>query len=112
VEPWFDPNIYGPVLGVTTGGAGAVTSRFAGKLALRGERRGLVLGALSLQLVVAVFLLILGLAAVSLGQPTGVAFALALPGIINIVVLGVVTRKTSRKYQQSGQRAMAAGSEA
>jgi hypothetical protein len=108
VEPWFDPRFsWAP--GLLFGVAGAATSIIAGKLAPLGKARRGVLGSLYAQLVISALLLCIAAYARSAGQPFMIwGPGIALPGLINSVVLSITTIKTIRIYREAGERRLAA----
>jgi hypothetical protein len=104
VEPWFNPNLYAWIPGTLYGCTCGVLGGMAGWLAPRGKARGLVLGAWWLMLAVAVAFLAAGLVAFFSGQPYGVWYGLALPGVIGLIVLGGNLPTIRRAYRAAEMR--------
>jgi hypothetical protein len=112
MEPWFDPirfgALYGGVGGGLLGAFGGVLGGLAGTLAPRGKARGLVLGAFRLMIFVGLGHLVLGLYALSVGQPYGIWFPLVLIGIILTTVFAAVHPAVRKCYDDFEARKMEA----
>jgi hypothetical protein len=105
-EPWFNPSLYawlpGTVYGCTVGALGAI----AGICAPRGKARGLVIGGMWLAIVIAAAFLAIALVAFFSGQPYGVWYALGLPGVIGLFVVGFNLPTVARVYRAAEERRM------
>lgn len=108
MEPWFDPKL-SFIPGVFFGVLGAATSIMAGKLAPLGKARRFVLGSLYAHLIISPLLICIAIYARQVGQPFMIwGPGIALPGVINSVILSVTTMKTLRIYRQLEGRSLAA----
>ena len=106
--PWFDPNFYAWIPGTVFGVTAGLWGMSVGLLAPRGRARGLVLGTAWLLVACSAVLLVAGLIAWHTGQPYGIWYGLALPGVIGLVVLGGNLPTARRAYQDAEQRRMEA----
>lgn len=106
--PWIDPNTFGAHYGGIVcglGGAlGGLLGAAAGTLAPRGKGRRWILGAMSVFVALGVAQLILGAAALILGQPFGIWYPLLLCGVLFIVVIGGLLPVVRRAYEHAEHR--------
>jgi hypothetical protein len=77
-----------------------------GVLAPRGKAKWLVLGSLGVLLCCSAILLVLGITAVTSGQPYGVWYGLLLAGVIGLIVLGSLSPVAINAYRQAELRKM------
>ena len=103
-EPWFDPNAYAWIPGTLLGVAGGIEGTLAGLLAPRGKLKALVLGVHFTIIAICFVLLVLGIVALATGQPYGVWYGLGLPGLLGVVIVGVLTPVILRGYLQAELR--------
>jgi peptidoglycan/LPS O-acetylase OafA/YrhL len=107
-EPWFDANSYAWIPGTVLGLLGGLWGTFLGLLAPKGKGRRLVYGILAALLLASGALLVAGAFAWSSGQPYGIWFALGLPGLVGLIVLGCNAPTVTIVYRQAEERRMAA----
>jgi hypothetical protein len=107
-QPWCDPNTFGMMYGAIGGGVGGTLGGLlgaaAGYLAPRGKGRGFVLGAMGLFVALGVVQLVLGIIAVSTGQPYGIWYPMLLCGFIMSVVIGCLIPVVRSRYSQAERR--------
>ena len=103
-EPWFDPNAYAWIPGTLVGVIGGLLGGLAGMLAPRGLARGFILGSFMFMMVVSVALLGTALYAAAQGQPWGIWYGIGLPGVIGLIVFGVLYPIIKNVYQQAEAR--------
>lgn len=107
-EPWFDAVRYawipGTVLGCLAGLWGAV----GGMSAPRGKARGFVLGFGGFLLAASAVFLAAAIMSLLAGQPYGVWYALLLPGVIGLIVVGGNLPVAFRAYRNAEMRRMQA----
>jgi hypothetical protein len=107
-EPWFNPNLFAWIPGTLLGVLGGTWGGLAGTLAPKGRARGFVMGFMWLLLAASITLLVLGIFALSQGQPYGVWYGLGLAGFIGTIVIGVNAPNIARVYRQAEERRMGA----
>ncbi len=101
VEPWFNPMwsfLPGTLLGAV-GGSGI--GILAGIFAPQGKAKGLVYGFNAFFFLAGVVLLILGVAALAMGQPYAIWYALLLPGILGTCLFGGAFWILGQRYRQA-----------
>ena len=112
-EPWFDPirfgAFYGGIGGGLLGGLGGMLGGLAGTLAPKGKGRSFILGAFTLMLLIGIGNLVVGIYALSVGQPYGIWYPLVLIGGILTVVIGSLRPVVRKRYQEFEARKMEAG---
>lgn len=108
VEPWFDPNVYSFIPGVAIGVIGATLGVLTGLLAPRGKAKGVVVGLYLAAIVASIGLLGVAVVALARGQPYGVWYGLGLPGLIGLVVFGLLYGVVQRRYSEAETRRMGA----
>lgn len=104
VEAWFDPVmawISGTLLGVI---GGAVGGPLAGYFAPRGKLKKQVLGFYCMILVISAVLFAAGIAALVAGQPYAVWYGLGFPGLLCLIIFGVLIGVVSKRYQEAELR--------
>jgi hypothetical protein len=104
---WWGDQMGGWIGGIS-GGVLGLLGALVGLLAGRGKARRLVLGLLVTILVVGATSLILGIAAVSIGQPYAVFYPLLLCGVIATLVPLTLLPQLKRRYEQLELRRMTA----
>ncbi|MHC4838064.1 MAG: hypothetical protein ACYTF3_07755 [Planctomycetota bacterium] len=110
-EPWFSPetaNLVGAIGGAGVGLIGGTIGAMCGMMVPKGKGRGVVLPLLLGFAILGGLLLILGIVAVSTGQPYEVWYPLALLGFILAVVFGCLYPGIKRLYAQAEQRQLEA----
>jgi len=108
VEPWFDPNLAGGILGGGVGVLGAVYGSLVGVLAPRGKGRTLVMALHWGTMALGALFLVAGIGAAFTGQPYGVWYSLLVPGALLVVLLGVFTPVIKQRYRQAEHRRLQA----
>ncbi len=104
IEAWFSPElawIPGTLLGVIGGGIGGP---LAGIFAPRGKFKKQVLGFYYMIIVISAVMFIAGVAALLSGQPYGVWYALGFPGLLCLILFGVLIGVVSRRYEEAELR--------
>jgi hypothetical protein len=109
-QPWFDPirfgALYGGIGGGLLGSLGGILGAAAGTLAPKGKGRSFILGAFTLMMVVGVGHLVVGLYALSVGQPYGIWYPLVLIGGILTMVCGSLRPVVRKRYEEAEARRM------
>lgn len=98
VEAWFDPAlawIPGTILGAVGGGLGGT---LAGVFAPRGKFRSQVLGFFTGVVIVSVVLLGAGILALVSGQPYAVWYGMGFPGLLCLIIFGVLRGVVAKQY--------------
>ncbi len=108
VEPWFDPGLTGGLLGGGVGVVGAVYGCMVGVLAPRGKGRTFVMALHWGTMALGAVFLAAGIGAAVAGQPYGVWYALLLPGVLLVVLMGVFTPVIKQRYRQAEHRRLQA----
>ncbi len=105
-EPWFNPNTFGALYGaIGVGGSlGGLLGAAAGILAPRGKCRTLILGAMVVLVAIGVVQLVLGIIALTSGQPYGIWYPMLLCGVIMTFVIGGLIPVVRMRYAQAEQR--------
>jgi hypothetical protein len=107
-EPWFDPNamawIPGTVFGVSMGIWGSVV----GCIAPQGKARTTALIVTWVLELLALVMLVGGIAALSARQPYGVWYSLFLPGLIGSILTTGMIIMLPKVYQLAEERRMQA----
>jgi hypothetical protein len=103
---WSDRQ--GGMLGGLAGGTLGVLGALVGILAGTGRARRLVLGLLELMIVICAAALLLGLTALTLGQPYAVYYPLLLLGVIGVAVPAGLRSSLKKRYEQLELRRMSA----
>ena len=104
VEAWIDPRlswIPGMLLGVIGGGLGGP---LAGFFAPRGKFKKSVLGFYYSILVISAGLFVAGIAAFMSGQPYAVWYGLGFPGLLCLIIFGILLRVVSKRYEEAELR--------
>ncbi len=104
VEAWFDPAfawIPGTLLGVIGGGLGGP---LAGYFAPKGKFKTQVLGFYYLILIISTVLFVAGITALVSGQPYGIWYGLGFPGLLCLIIFGVLTGVVSKRYREAELR--------
>lgn len=96
------------MLGGLAGSLLGVLGALIGILAATGRARRLVMGLLKLLIAVCAAGLLLGLAALGLGQPYGVYYPLILVGVIGVAVPAGLLRSFKKRYDELELRRMSA----
>ena len=107
-EPWFDSNAWAWLPGTLYGCLAGLWGTLAGLLAPQGKARPLIMGLGWLFIVSAVIFLAAAVTALATGQPYGVWYGLGLPGLLGVVLLGVLLRVVRLLYRQAEERRMQA----
>jgi uncharacterized membrane protein len=107
-ETWFDGNLYGWIFGTVLGVVGGLLGAAGGTLAPRGKAKGVVLLCWWLMLSVSFVLLLVGLYALYCGQPYGVWYGMLLPGLLGIVIFGLLLPVILKRYREAEQRKLTA----
>ena len=108
MTPWFEPNQYAWIPGTAYGLAAGVMGAVVGWLVPQGRARKFVLRMWFAIWLVAAVMLVLGIVALTSGQPWGVWFALLLPGGVGTLVVGGNTLVIVKKYREVEDRRVAA----
>ena len=108
VEPWFNPGLAGGLLGGGVGVLGAVYGCVVGVLAPRGKGRTFVMALHWATIALGAVFLVAGIGAAVAGQPYGVWYALLLPGVILVVLMGAFTPVIKQRYHQAEHRRLQA----
>jgi len=98
VEAWFDPMfawIPGTLLGVV---GGAVGGPLAGMFAPWGKFKSQVLGFYMAIIIISAGLLAAGIAALASGQPYAVWYGLGFPGLLCLIIFGVLRGVVAKQY--------------
>jgi len=104
MEPWFDGNTVGALLGSSLGIIGGTIGAVGGTLACKGKRKRLVIGLFYSITIICSLLLVAGITAKLLGQPYSVWYALVLSGMIGVVVFGTLTPTIKKRYREAELR--------
>lgn len=104
IEPWFDPNQYSWVTGVTFGAIALALGALAAWLVPQGKAKGFIVKSWISLWVVALILLITGIIALRNQQPWGVWYGLLLPGVVGTAVLGGNLLVILKRYREVEQR--------
>jgi hypothetical protein len=107
-ENWFDPNLYAWIPGTVYGCAAGIMGGVVAWLVPRGKARSFILNAWATLWLIAVAMLFVGTAALLMGQPWGVWYALLLPGAIGFAVVGGNFFVILKAYRSVEQRRLAA----
>ena len=107
-QAWFDPFVYAWIPGTAYGCAAGIMGALVGILVPRGKARSFVLNGWVALWLTAVALLCTGAAALVMGQPWGVWYALLLPGAIGFAVVGGNFFVILKAYKSLEQRRLAA----
>lgn len=107
-DMWFNPNHWGWLPATVFGTSVGMWGSLSGYLAQQGRGRKFVLGAGWAFFGVALVLLAGGVVAWSTGQPAGVWYGLALPGVLGVILLPVLLPQVYRRYQEAEARRMEA----
>jgi hypothetical protein len=111
-EPWFDPirfgALYGGIGGGLLGTLGGLLGAAAGTLAPKGKGRSVILGAFTLLTVIGVGHLVLGLYALSVGQPYGIWYPLVLIGGVLTMLFAMLRPVVRKRYEEAEARKMEA----
>jgi hypothetical protein len=91
-------NAYAWIPGVLLGVAGGIEGTLAGLCAPRGEWRTLVMGVHYGLLPSCAFLLVVGVVALTTGQPYGIWYGLGFPGLLGPVILSPLTWLVRKRY--------------
>lgn len=109
VQPWFqNMGLVGGLLGGGVGMLGALYGTVVGVLAPRGKARTLVFALHWTALAIGVGLLAAGVTALATGQPSGVWYALLLPGVLVTILMTVFTPIIRLRYRQAEHRRLEA----
>ena len=108
VEPWFNPGLAGGLLGGGVGVMGAVYGCVVGVLAPQGKARPFVMALHWGMMALGAVFLAAGIGAAVAGQPYGVWYALLLPGVILLVLIGAFTPVIKLRYRQAEHRLLQA----
>ena len=104
VEAWIDPGlswIPGTLLGAIGGGIGGP---LAGIFAPRGKFKTQVMGFYYIILMISAGLFVAGIAGLVSGQPYAVWYGLGFPGLLCLVIFGVLIGVVSKRYQEAELR--------
>ena len=104
IEAWFDPAVAwipGMLLGVV---GGAVGGPLAGYFAPRGKFKKQVLGFYYMILAISAVLFVAGIAALVSGQPYAVWYGLGFPGLLCLIIFGVLIGVVSKRYREAEMR--------
>ncbi|MCK5783499.1 MAG: hypothetical protein KAH06_03575 [Desulfobacterales bacterium] len=104
IEAWFDPGlswIPGTLLGAIGGGIGGP---LAGIFAPRGKFKNQVLGFYYTILVISTGLFVAGIVAFMSGQPYAVWYGLGFPGLLCLILFGVLQGVVSKRYEEAELR--------
>ena len=101
---WFDPATYAWIPGTALGLLGGLEGTLAGLLAPRGKAKPLVLGIHIGCLIACAGLLLAGIVAKVEQQPYGVWYALGLPGLLGVFILGSLSPVLVRQYRAAEMR--------
>lgn len=107
-EPWFDVITWSWVPGTILGTLGGIMGGIGGTLASSGKARTFVITTWCFFLICAVVMLILGIVALSSGQPYGVWYGLILPGVMGTIVFGGLLPVLRIRYREAELRKMSA----
>ena len=108
VEPWFNPALAGGLIGSGVGVLGAVYGTLVGVLAPRGKGRAFVMALHWAALALGAVFIVAGITAVVGEQPYGVWYALLLPGLLIVVLMGTMTPVIRLRYRQAEHRRLQA----
>ena len=108
VQPWFNPNLAGGILGGGVGVLGAVYGTLVGVLAPRGKGRTFVMAMHWSAIALGATFLVAGIGAAVSGQPYGVWYSLLLPGALLVVLMGCMTPVIKQRYRQAEHRRLQA----
>ncbi len=112
MEPWFNPirfgALYGGIGGGLLGALGGILGAAAGTLAPKGKGRSFILCAFKLMMLVGVGNLVVGLYAVSVGQPFGIWYPLVLIGFILTILFAALRPVVRKRYEEVESRKMEA----
>jgi uncharacterized membrane protein YeaQ/YmgE (transglycosylase-associated protein family) len=104
IEAWIDPVVAwipGMLLGVV---GGAVGGPLAGYFAPRGKFKKQVLGFYYMILAISTILFVAGIAALVSGQPYAVWYGLGFPGLLCLIIFGVLIGVVSKRYREAEMR--------
>jgi hypothetical protein len=107
-EPWFNPNVWGWLPATVFGSTVGIWGSLAGYLAPQGRGRKFVLGAGWAYFGIALVFLAGGVLAWSSGQPYGVWYGFALPGVLGVILLPSILPQIYRRYHEAETRRMEA----
>ena len=106
-SPWFSAetaNLYGGLSGAGIGVIGGTLGAAAGMLAPKGKGRGFVLGGMMVFAIIGVVILIIGIVAVSGGQPYHVWYPMVLLGAMLAGLFGGLTPVIRKRYSEAEAR--------
>lgn len=107
-QPWFDPATFGAWVGALGGGIGGTLAgclgAAAGIFAPRGRHRRAILGGFAVVAAAGGASLVLGIAALALGQPYAIWFPPLLPGVVLGGVGGALIPAVRRAYERAERR--------
>jgi len=109
-QPWFDPIrfgvLYGGIGGGLLGGLGGLLGAAAGVLAPKGKGRSFILGAFRFMALLGVVHLVIGLYALSVGQPYGIWYPLVLIGGLFTFLFSLLRPIVRKRYEEVELRKM------
>lgn len=109
VDPWFgSPGLAGAILGGGIGTLCAIYGTVLGICAPRGAARGFVFALHWGMIALGAVLAIMGIVALSGGQPYGVWYPLLLSGVISALIVGILTPVLRLRYRQAEHRRLEA----
>ncbi|MEM6821853.1 MAG: hypothetical protein AAF558_07945 [Verrucomicrobiota bacterium] len=108
MEPWFDGNAAGALIGSGLGIAGAIEGCMGSFLMLKGKLRRLVLGFHYSLILICSCILIFGVFAYFQKQPTTLWLSLLIPGGIGVSVWAALTPEVLKRYREAELRKVAA----
>jgi hypothetical protein len=103
-EPWYDANLFAWIPGTLFGVFGGLWGTLLGVLGSQGKAKGLVVGLFWVGLAVAGALLVIGIAALVMGQPYGIWYGLGLPGLLGCILFPTLYPVMKRTYQLAEAR--------
>jgi ABC-type transport system involved in cytochrome c biogenesis permease subunit len=109
--PWWtdqEAGLFGGIAGSVVGILGGVLGTVAGILAPRGRGKSFVYGLSIFMFCAGILSLIVGVVALSQGQPYGVYYPLLLMGFIGTLALGTVFPVIRKRYQEADNRRLEA----
>lgn len=105
-EPWFNPGLFGGILGAAFGCTAGLWGSLADMLAARGKARRLILAWGWSLFAFSVLSLILAMVAYAIGQPYGIWYGFALVGVLGCILFPLRIPPIRRKYAESESRRM------
>lgn len=107
-DAWFNPGLFGGILGAVFGCTAGLWGSLAVFLSARGQGRGIILAWGWSMFAVSLLCLVLAAIAYAAGQPYGIWYAFGLVGVLGSVIFPTRIIPVRRAYAESASRRMQA----